>query len=95
MTEKCATGKSFGKISLKAIRNTFFPICGLWRGEGQRNSIFLVGVISSRRGKFKHLGLQWEPPPSPSLSGKSRSPHKETPEEGSCSPYSNAFEKSE
>ena len=83
------------KLVLKAIRNTFSPICGLWWGEWQRDSIFLVGVISSRRAKFKILGLQGEPPPSPSLSSKSWSPHKETPEEGTCSPYSNAFEKSE
>ena len=87
----CATDKSFGKISLKAVRNTFSPICGLWWGEGQRDSIFLVGVISSRRKKFKLLGLQGEPPPSPSLSGKSWSPDKETPEEGACSPYINAL----
>ena len=31
----------FGKISLKAIRDTFFSICVLRSGEGQGNSIFL------------------------------------------------------
>ena len=57
-----ASGKSFGKICLKAIRDIFFsnmwPVIrgGIWEPN------FLVGVISSRRGKFKLLGLQGDPP---------------------------------
>ena len=57
-----ASGKSFGKICPKAIRDIFFsntwPVIrgGIWEPN------FLVGVISSRRGKFKLLDLQGDPP---------------------------------
>ena len=59
-------GKMFGKICLKAFRNTFFP--NMWsviRG-GKKGLTFWWKVISNRRGKFKLLGLQGELPPSPS-----------------------------
>ena len=59
-------GKMFGKICLKAFRNTFFS--NMWsviRG-GKKGLTFWWKVISNRRGKFKLLGLQEEPPPSPS-----------------------------
>ena len=48
-----AAGKIFVKTYLKAIRD-FFPIC-----EISQYVIFL----SSRRGKFKLLDLQGDPPP--------------------------------
>ena len=38
-----AAGKMFGKISLKAIRDTFFLIRGLWSGEGQGWQFFFGG----------------------------------------------------
>ena len=56
-----AAGKMFGKISLKAIRDTFFLIRGLWSGEGQGWQFFFGGWggggggISKRRGKFRRL----------------------------------------
>ena len=68
-----ATGKIFVKTCLKAIRNTFFvPICGI--------SQYVI-FLSNRRGKFKLLGLQGDPPPSlvPSLCGASWSLHEENP----------------
>ena len=50
-----ATGKMFVKTCLKAIRNTFFvPICGI--------SQYVI-FLSNRRGKFKLLDLQGDPPP--------------------------------
>ena len=50
-----ATGKIFVKTCLKAIRNTFFvPICGI--------SQYVI-FLSNRRGKFKLLDLQGDPPP--------------------------------
>ena len=33
-----AVGKMFGKICLKAIRDIFFRICGMWSGEGRGDS---------------------------------------------------------
>ena len=51
----------FGKIFLKALRDTFFAICGLWSGDGQGDSTFLLGVISNRRRKLKLLILQGDP----------------------------------
>ena len=45
-------GKSFVKNYLKAIRD-FFPIC--------RISKYVI-FLSNRRGKFKLLGLQGDPP---------------------------------
>ena len=52
----CTTDKHFGKICLKAIRDTFFQplICNYGRdgminkGKGE-DSTFWLGVISSRR----------------------------------------------
>ena len=49
-----AAGKIFVKTYLKAIRDTFFPICGI--------SQYVI-FLSNRRGKFKLLGLQGDPPP--------------------------------
>ena len=49
-----AAGKIFVKTYVKAIRDTFFPICGI--------SQYVV-FLSSRRGKFKLLDLQGDPPP--------------------------------
>ena len=87
-----ATDKILGKICLRAIRDTFFPICCLWSGERQGDSVFWWGVISNGRGKFKLLGLQGDPQ-IPSLSGTCRYPHKENPEEGAWSTYCNDFKK--
>ena len=47
-------GKTFVKTYLKAIRDTFFPICGI--------SQYVI-FLSNRRGKFKILDLQGDPPP--------------------------------
>ena len=46
-------GKIFVKTYLKAIRD-FFPIYGISQ---------YVTFLSNRRGKFKLLGLQGDPPP--------------------------------
>ena len=90
----CATGKSFGKISLKAIiRNTFSPICD--EGKGRVIQFFWCRWYPAEGGSSNFWVCRESPPRSPSLSGKSWSSHKETPEEGVCSPYSNVFEKSE
>ena len=70
------TGKMFGKVCLKA---TIFPICSLLSGERQGNLIFLVGVISNRRGKFKCLSLQRDFSPNPlPLSGYPNLPIRKT-----------------
>ena len=53
------TSKIFGKIFLKAIRDTFFPICGLWSGEREGG----LGVTLNRKGKFKLLFFQVDPVP--------------------------------
>ena len=78
-----AAGKVFVKTYLKAIRDTFFPICGI--------SQYVI-FLSNRRVKFKLLGLQGDPHPSPvpSLSGASWSPHEKNPE-GGWSAYCNYF----
>ena len=49
-----AAGKIFVKTYLKAIRDTFFPICGI--------SQYVI-FLSNRRGKFKLLDLQGDLPP--------------------------------
>ena len=49
-----AAGKIFVKTYLKVIRDTFFPICGI--------SQYVI-FLSNRRGKFKLLDLQGDPPP--------------------------------
>ena len=69
-----ASGKIFGKICLKAIRDTFsqYVICD------QGDSIFLVGVISNRRGKFKLFGFQGDPPKFPPLVGHPDLPIRKT-----------------
>ena len=51
------TGKIFGRICLKAIRDYFFQYVVCDQGLN-----FLVMVISNRRGKFKLLGLQGDLP---------------------------------
>ena len=47
-----AAGKIFVKTYLKAIRDTFFPICGI--------SQYVI-FLSNRRGKFKLSDLQGDP----------------------------------
>ena len=49
-----AAGKILVKTYLKVIRDTFFPICGI--------SQYVI-FLSNRRGKFKLLDLQGDPPP--------------------------------
>ena len=49
-----AAGNIFVKTYLKAIRDTFFPICGI--------SQYVI-FLSNRRRKCKLLGLQGDPPP--------------------------------
>ena len=65
-----ASGKIFGKICLKAIRDTFFSKMWSVIREGTEGLNFLVGVTSNRRGKFKLLGLQGESPQFPPLVGQ-------------------------
>ena len=48
-----AADKVFVKTYLKAIRDTFFLICGIFQ---------YVIFLSNRRGKFELLGLQGKPP---------------------------------
>ena len=50
-----AADKMFVKTYLKAIRDNFFPICGITQ---------YVIFLFNRRGKFKLLDLQGDPPPS-------------------------------
>ena len=60
----CTTGKTFGKICLKTIRDTFFQnvVCNHKRdgmrheGKGE-DSIFRWGVTSNRRVRFKNLDM--------------------------------------
>ena len=40
LTENAHGRKMFAKICPKAIRDTYFPIFGLWSGEGQEELIF-------------------------------------------------------
>ena len=54
VTECYTAGKTFVKTYLKAIRDTFIPICGI--------SQYVI-FLSNRRGKFKLLDLQGDPPP--------------------------------
>ena len=54
VTECYTAGKTFVKTNLKAIRDTFFPICGI--------SQYVI-FLSNRRGKFKLLDLQGDPSP--------------------------------
>ena len=56
-----ALGKIFGKINLKAIKNTFSPICGLWPGKGQADSIFWCGDIKQKREGGRELSPQTPP----------------------------------
>ena len=89
----CTTGKTFGKICLKTIRDTFFQnvVCNHKRdgrrheGKGE-DSIFRWGVTSNRRVRFKILGMS----ESPILIA-----NKKRPEECAWSEYYNNFEKSE
>ena len=51
-----AAVKSYGKICLKAIGDTFSLICGLWSGEGQ-GTHFLGGDNIQQKGKVQTFGL--------------------------------------
>ena len=58
------TGKIFGKICLKAIRDTFFSIYGLWAGKGRG-----TGGDTQQKGKVQTFSLAGGPPtPIASLS---------------------------
>ena len=54
VTECTLQANFFIKTYLSAIRDTFFPICGI--------SQYMI-FLSNRRGKFKLLGLQGDRPP--------------------------------
>ena len=64
----CTTGKTFGKICLKTITDTFFQyvVCNQRRdglrheGKGE-DFIFWCGMISNRRVRFKTLGMSESP----------------------------------
>ena len=79
-----AAGKIFVKTYLKVIRDTFFPICGI--------SQYVI-FLSNRRGKFKLLDLQGDPPPPqfPRLVGYPDLPMRKTLNEGGWSAYCNDF----
>ena len=63
-------GKIFVTTYLKAIRDLFFPKCGI--------SQYMI-FLSNRRGKFKLLGLQGDPPPQfPRLVGHPDLPMRKT-----------------
>ena len=60
-----ATGRIFGKICLKDVKDTFFPLCCLWTGEGwgetwrkRGGSVFWWEATSNRSGvqNFGHEG---------------------------------------
>ena len=65
----CSTDKIFGKICLKAVRDTFFQyvVCNQerdgvrYKGKGE-DSIFWWRVTSNRRVRFKILGISGEIP---------------------------------
>ena len=57
-----AAGKIFGKIYLKAIRNTFFLICGVWSAEGRG-----TGSDIQQAGRIQTFSLAAGPPPPISL----------------------------
>ena len=80
-------GKIFGKICLKAIRDTF--LSNMWSKikGGIRALNFLVEVISSRRENFKLLALQEDP--------SSQLPPLVWHPNGAWSAYCNDFQKSE
>ena len=76
-----SSGKIFGKISLRAVRDTI-----RWsdiKQKGKVQTFWLVERIPPTKKK------------NPSLSRTSWSPHKENFEEGVWSAYCNDFEKSE
>ena len=79
-----AADKMFVKTYLKAIRDTFFPICGITQ---------YVIFLSNRRGKFKLLDLQRDPPPPqfPRLVGYPDLPMRKILNEGGWSAYCNDF----
>ena len=61
----CTTGEILDKIYLKAIRDTFFPICVLRpSGDGEshkvilEDSVFWHSVTSKKRGSFKILSMR-------------------------------------
>ena len=83
VTECMLQAKIFVKTSLKANRDIYF-LPNMWDFQ-------YVKVLSNRRGKFKLLDLQGNPPsPVPSLSRTSWSSHEENPE-GGWSAYYNDF----
>ena len=97
-SEKQTAGKFFGKICVKAIRDTVFPICGLrsrkgraktWSKVGRLN--FLVGVIPNT--KVHNFGHEEGPPHSLPL-WVILTPHKEQHKECAWSVYYIDFEKS-
>ena len=48
----------FGNIYLKAIRDTFFLVCGLWSGKGQRAHNFLVDGDIQQKQEIQNFGLK-------------------------------------
>ena len=87
----CKTGKILDKICLKAIRDTFFPICVLRpSGDGEshkgtlEDSVFWHSVTSNKRGRFKILSMKGAqlPPTDPPLFGNLYSLRKKHP--GEC-----------
>ena len=68
----CTTGKTFGKICLKAIRDTFFQhvVCNQRRDGGEawkkvEGLHFLVESDIQQKGEVQHFGHEWEPYPDP------------------------------
>ena len=89
----CTTGKTFGKIWLKTIRDTFFQhvVCnqrrdGVRHERKREDSIFWLGVRSNRRLRFKILGM---------IENPILTSHKKHSEECAWSKHCNKFEKSE
>ena len=90
LPEIYVAGKIFGKICLKAIRDTFFPICGLQSGKARG-----TGGDIQQTEKVQTLVLQGDPLPqvSPFVWHPNLSIKKILKSDWST--YSNDFEKSE
>ena len=95
-------GKIFGKICLKYIKIrlnflicflSYYVVCAQKGDAGTR--FFSEGEIQ-QKGEVQTFSYAGKlPPPVPSLSGKSWSPHKENPDEGGWSAYGNGKGESE
>lgn len=64
VTENACRNQIFWKIYLKFVRDTFFPIQGLWLRERLGGSIFWWGVYPTERGNSNFLDCRESPHPN-------------------------------